>query len=95
MEPSNDESYNNVIRAKANISVPVKVQPRINANGANAYCYGEPTIAKKDTSNSTYQNPEEGFMLVQNICIEIPIGFSVDVDVQEACIECCTPNNVD
>ena len=93
MERCNENAGNAVIvREKANISVPVTVKPIINADEAVAYCCGGPVLLK-DNYDSCCRYSECRFVISQNICIEIPIEFSVETEIDGAYINCCTHDN--
>ena len=83
-----------IVRKKARISVPVTLRPRICTKGAITYSYGEPVLIKRSCDCNICRNTGCSFVLSQNVCIEIPIEFSADAIVKEACIDCYMPDEV-
>ena len=83
----NDGGKAVMVREQANISVPVTVKPIINARKAVAYCCGDPVLVKND-NDACCRHTECRFIISQNICIDIPIEFSVDAVINGAYIDC-------
>jgi len=88
MKKCDNEKENIAIaQQKANVSVPVSVKPRVNTKDAIMYSFGDPVL-KQNSCQCEYCQKSYRFVLSQNICIEIPIEFSVDTTVGNAYIDC-------
>ena len=93
MERYEDEKKNiAIVHQEANISVPIAVKPRINAKDAISYCDGNPVIRKRSYQRDYRGKLDYGFVLSQNICIDIPIEFSADTIVKDAYIDGIIPD---
>jgi len=86
----NDNEKKNIVIAqkKANISVPITVTPRVDKLDAISYCCGDPVIIQRSCQCERCRKLGCSFVLSQNICIEIPIEFSADAVITDACIDC-------
>ena len=78
----------------ASVSVPVTIIPKVKTGNITTVCCGEPKL-----SISPYNvvcSPKSGhcsFILMQNICIEIPIEISADTITGCPTIKCGEASN--
>lgn len=71
------------------ISIPVEVKPNARVGNIEMECCGEPVVIcdeEKCTDGC-------GLILMQKVCIKIPLKYSFKSDVGKTFTECCPPCN--
>lgn len=71
----------------ANVSVSIELTPDVKIGDMETKCCGQPDVfCKYNQCTNSYD-----IMLVQKVCVKIPIHYNTTASVSESTINCCKP----
>lgn len=74
---------------KVNVSVPVTVKPFAHTGEIRVKCCGHPVVHSACAlPEASHYNDTCSFTITQTICVEVPVEFGADTEIDETIIEC-------
>lgn len=79
------EECKKLVKHYIDINIPVDVKPKADVGKVEIECCGEPTVvcAEGGKPDSCH------FILVQKVCIRIPVRYTFDSKVGQEMVDCC------
>ncbi len=71
------------------INIPVDVMPKAEVCGIETECCGEPTVVCADGGKPDSCH----IILVQKVCVRIPVKYTFDSKVGQGMVDCCHKND--